>query len=162
MNADLQCLIDDCNNEITEIEGKLQGLQPLDKMKGYLTNYTLIRCCGTIEYVYRSIVADYFSSFSIPQIHNYLESTVRSGSMGANYENMTKLLKKFDDSWESTFKTSINNRPEKNRLISSLKSLSTNRNAFAHGQSPTATFQDIVNYYNDSLIVINLFDAAVV
>ena len=104
MKTELQNQINDCTNELNDIETKMSSLAPLDKIKVYLTNYALIRTCGTIEHVYRSIVADFFLSYTVPQIHNYLEKTVRNGSMSATYENMIRLLGKFDDAWCENFK----------------------------------------------------------
>lgn len=162
MKTELRDKINDCNTELNDIDNKLLSLSPLDKTKVYLTNYALIRACGTVEYVYRSIVADFFLSTPVPQIHNYLEKTVRNGSMSATYDNMSKLLGKFDDSWKSNFKNTIDMHPDKERLRSSLNSLVTNRHAFAHGIMPSATFQDIKRYFNDAIIVINIFDSIVV
>ena len=58
-------------------------------------------------------------------------------------------------------KSAIDAHPDKERLRDSLKSLVNNRHAFAHGKVSTATFQDIKNYYNDALTVINIFDSIV-
>ena len=161
MKTELQNQINDCTAELNDIDSKMSSLSPLDKTKVYLTNYALIRAGGTIEHVYRSIVADFFLSTPVPQIHNYLEKTVRNGSMSATYDNMSGLLGKFDDAWQRNFKNAVDAHPDRTRLRDSLRSLVTNRHAFAHGGVPTATFQDIKNYYNDALTVINIFDSIV-
>lgn len=68
MKQELQDLINECFSEITDIESRIQSLPPFDKERRYLTNYVLIRVCGSVEYVYRSIVADYFSQLSDSRI----------------------------------------------------------------------------------------------
>ena len=120
-----------------------------------------MKACGTLEYVYRSIVADFFDQSSLTQIHTYLDKTVRSGSMSATYDNMNGLLGKFDTDWRNNFKNAVQGRTDGQRLIASANSLVANRHLFAHGQSPTATFNDICQYYQDTLILINELDAVV-
>jgi hypothetical protein len=161
MKDGLKEQIDECKTELTEIEQKLNTLPPLDKMKSYLTKYTLIRTCGTIEFVYRSIVADYFDKSTIPQVHTYIDKTVRDSPASAKYNNMCTLLGKFDSSWQTEFKAAVKNNPHGERMKSSVSSLVTNRHAFAHGKTPTATFQDIKQYYFDSVELINIFDSVV-
>lgn len=161
MKTDLQDLIDECTIELNDIEGRLDNLPALDKERLYLTQYALIKSCGTVEFVYRSIVADYFDQSSLVQIHTYIDNTVRSGSMSATYDNMNKLLKKFDSNWANTFKNSVQSHPNAQRLISSSNSLVNNRHLFAHGKPPTATFLDIKNYYFDVLQLVNILDSIV-
>ena len=65
MKKELKDLIDDCNSDIKYIERKINYIKKsnlLDKEISYLTNYVLIRVSGTVELVYRSIIADYFST----------------------------------------------------------------------------------------------------
>ena len=161
MNTNLQTLINDCNAELADIDSRISSMPPLDKGKIYFAQYALIRACGTIEFVYRSIVADYFSQFNIPQIETYLDKDIRSGSMSANYDNIRKLLKKFDSQWDTSFNNSVQSHPYGQRIKSSIKSLVNNRHLFAHGRPPTATFNDIKQYYSDAVILIQLLDQAV-
>ncbi|MBQ7099391.1 MAG: hypothetical protein IJO05_06715 [Oscillospiraceae bacterium] len=162
MKQELVDMIDACSAEIDDIRNRLSTLPVMDRSRRYLTQYALIRACGTIEFVYRSIVADFFDSSPLTQIHTYLEKTVRTGSMSATYKNMQTLLGKFDDNWKSNFQQAVNSHADSNRIIASAKSLVENRHAFAHGRTPTATFNDIQNYYNDALTLIDLFDSIVV
>lgn len=155
-------MISACSVELTDISSKMSSLQPLDKTRSYLTQYALIRACGTIEFVYRSIVADFFDQFGVDQMEMYIDKTVRQGSMSCKYDNMCSLLSKFDDSWCRNFKQAAAQHPDGQRLMSSVNSLVTNRHQFAHGRPPTATFTDICQYYQDGLTLIGLFDSIVV
>lgn len=162
MKTELQALMNDCDAELVDIDSRITTMQALDTGKKYLTQYALIRTCGTIEYVYRSIVADFFSQYGISQIDQYLDQHIRSGSMSATYDNMKKLLKAFDDGWERTFKSNVDAHPECMRIKSSISSLVNNRHLFAHGKAPTATFSDIKQYYSDAKTLVQLFDQAVI
>ncbi len=140
---------------------RISKLPPLDKARLYLTNYALIKACGTVEFVYRSIVADFFDQSSLSQIHTYIDKTVRSGSMSATYDNMSKLLGKFDDNWKKSFVNLVKQRTDKQKIIDSSNSLVNNRHLFAHGKAPTASFNNIFQYYQDTLELIKMLDTVV-
>ncbi len=161
MKTELQKMIDGCTSELNEIKRIIHELKPLDKTKAYLTMYALMKASGTIEFVYRSIVADYFEAFNIHQIDYHLEKFVRKGHSSAKYNEMLKLLENFDENWHRCFKQNVNNRRDSNRLIQSSESLVSNRHLFAHGRQPTATFEEIYNYYLDCLELVKEFDSAV-
>lgn len=161
MNTELQNMIDECTNELTDIEQKINALPPMDKEKLYLTKYALIKVSGTTELVYRSIVADYFKRYSDTKIDNYLQKTVRNNSSSVKYEVMSNLLKQFDETWSENFKNKVNSRSDGQRIIRASNSLVNNRHNFAHGKEPTATFSEIKSYYFDILELIKEFDGAV-
>lgn len=161
MKNELQDLIDECTTELNDIFVKINAMPPLDKTRSYLTKYALIKSCGTIEFVYRSLVADYFDQSNLSQVPTYIEKTVREGSMSAKYDNMSGLLGKFDDAWKRDFRNAVANHPDGQRIISSSNSLVTNRHQFAHGKTPTATFNDIKQYYIDTLELIRIMDSVV-
>lgn len=100
MKQELQDMLDECTAELNDIEARINALPSLDKGRQYFTNYALIKACGTVEFVYRSIVADHFSQLTNSRIDTYLDATIRKGSMSAKYEMMQNLLGKFDDQWK--------------------------------------------------------------
>ena len=77
-------------------------------------------------------------------------------------ENICTYLKQFDTTWLSSFKQSIKTHPDSTRIKASLSSLCQNRNHFAHGKPSTASFNDIIQYFEDSVIVISILDSIVV
>ena len=161
MKQELQDMLDLCLLELDDIEERINNLPILDKARQYLTNYALIKSSGTAEFVYRSIIADYFSKLSDSKIDTYLYNSIRKGSMSATYDNMKKLLGKFDDNWQKDFKNAVQSRSDKNKLIDASTSLVNNRHSFAHGKPPTATFLDIKQYYADVVQLIEILDSIV-
>lgn len=161
MKQELDDMLNECTEELNDIENRISTLSPFDKGRQYFTSYALIKASGTAEFVYRSIVADHFASLTNRRIDTYLEKTVRKGSMGAKYKTMLDLLGKFDDQWKKDFQSTVNARDDKDKLIASSNSLVTNRNSFAHGKTPTATFLDIKQYYEDLIKLILIFDSIV-
>ena len=160
MQNTLRKALKNCSQELNEIE-KIIRKNGLDSQVKYLTMYALIKACGTIEFVFKSIIADFFKKSSIIQIHIYLEKTVREAATSPKYNNVANLLKKFDDKWSSDFKDAMKNHPHYNRIISSMNSLVENRHQFAHGKLPTVTFRDIKNYFNDSKEFLEILDKVV-
>lgn len=61
MKQELQEMLADCTKELDDIEKRINALPSFDKGRQYFTNYALMKACGTVEFVYRSIVADHFS-----------------------------------------------------------------------------------------------------
>lgn len=161
MKRELQEQIAECTSELADIESKIDKLQPLEKTRVYFTNYALMKACGTVEFVYRSIVADFFDRSSIEQVHTYIDKNVRQGSMSATYDNMSGLLGKFDKTWRDNFKNAVHTHPDSHKLIDSANSLVNNRHLFAHGKPITATFKEINQYYSDVVILINILDSVV-
>lgn len=161
MKQELQDMLDECTAELNDIEARINALPSLDKGIKYFTNYALIKACGTVEFVYRSIVADHFSQLTNSRIDTYLDATIRKGSMSAKYEMMQNLLGKFDDQWKKDFQNAVKARVDKEKLITASNSLVNNRHSFAHGKPPTATFLDIKQYYVDVVELIRVFDSIV-
>lgn len=162
MKPDLQQQIAECTTELTDIDQRIAALPPLDSLKLYLTKYALIRSCGTLEHVYKAIIADFFDQFPSQQMYTYLEGTVRLSSDSATYEKMCKFLGKFDQTWKDTFKQNVQQNPDGQRIIQSAESLVKNRHRFAHGHNPTATFGEIQRYFNDALQLVIILDQIVI
>ena len=141
-NSDALQNIESCREELKRIDMLITNmLGHTSPIVPYLTKYAIIRSCGTIEYCFKAIVSDVFSGHS-PQIANYVDSTIRYSSMNPSKENIHKILKKFDDMWNENFKQELNSLPDKNRVISSLNSLNSARNSFAHGNLSSSTFDE--------------------
>lgn len=161
MKQELRDMLADCTAELDDIGQRIDALPLLDQGCRYLTNYALIKACGTVEFVYRSIVADHFAQLSNDRIDTYLDSTIRRGSNSAKYENMKNLLKKFDPQWCTNFHHAVTKLDNGQRLIAASNSLVANRHNFAHGKSPSATFLEIKQYYLDVVQLIDVFDSIV-
>lgn len=143
MTDNLQQMLDDCWNELLDIENKISKLDRFDNSVGYFTKYALIKASGTLEYVFRAIIVDFFSDKSDPRIYAYLDRMILQGSLSVTYENMHKLLSKFDSNWKKKFKSAVGSRANSQELIQSSNSLVANRHSFAHGRTITASFLDI-------------------
>lgn len=156
-NQEAQDNIDKCLEELQRIYHLVEGHGGTSPIVPFLTNYAIVRACGTIEFSFKTIISDSLSGHST-QIANYIDHTIRNSSMNPSRENISKTLKKFDETWNTEFKNRINTHPDSARIKSSIDSLNSSRNSFAHGDPLSASFEDIRNYFNDSVIIIQILD----
>jgi len=157
-NNDVYQIIVNCKNELNNIKKIINNLKQTSNIIPYLTKYTVIKTCGTIELSFKTLISDFCSKNQNKQIKNYLDKTIRNSSMNPSIDNIFNLLKKFDSSWHFKFKKIIKNHKKSNKIIFSIKSLNETRNLFAHGGNPTITFHSIINYFYDSIVIIYILD----
>jgi hypothetical protein len=161
-NPEVQRLLDDCSTELSQVKTLIDNLGVASNIAPYLTKYSLIRACGTIEQAFKSIICDFCSRRSKKQVKRFLEQHVRDSSMNPSYSNICKLLKQFDEDWHTQFKTSIDNVPDKTTWMTALQSLVDARNDFAHGGNPSASIGDVIIYYQHSRAVIEKLDLNII
>lgn len=157
-NQEAQSSIDKCHEELrtirTLIETLLGHTSPIIP---YLTKYAIVRACGTIEFCFKTIIADLHAG-NIPQVANYIDNTIRYSSMNPSISNICGTLKKFDEDWNSSFKERLKNHPDYERIKDSIDSLNNARNSFAHGGTPTSSFENVRSYFNDTVVIIEILD----
>lgn len=153
--------LDDCAAELVRVNHVIVAFGAAHDVVPFLTNYAIIKCCGTIEYCFKLIISDFHNALP-PQARNYIESTFTNSSMNPTKENICKSLKQFDTAWNDQFKALIAADPDSARLETSLKSLNAARNAFAHGSNPGVSFNSASDYFADSRRIIEFLDSVVV
>ena len=153
--------LNDCSTELTKLHQIIEVFGQSHSIVPFLTNYAVIKCCGTIENSFKSIISDFHNSLP-QQAKNYIEKTFLNSSMNPSKDNICKSLLKFDEQWNLNFKVKLSAEQNKSRIESSLNSLNEARNAFAHGGNPGVSFNSVVIYFNDSRRVIELLDEVVI
>lgn len=160
-NKQVEAIIQDAIQEFGQLEILVEQVGSTSPMSKYLTKYALIKACGTIEYAYKNIIADYHNQAS-PQIRNFIDNMVRESPQNPSLDNIRSTLKKFDLVWRDNFNNELKTHSNKDKLTLSLNSLNNERNAFAHGGNCSATFHNIQDYFTDALEIINILDRVVV
>jgi HEPN superfamily RiboL-PSP-like protein len=153
--------VNTCYNELEKIRYIIEGFGKMSPPVPYLTRYSIIKACGTIEFGFKSIIADAQSSSHTLQVKNFIDIKFRNSSMNPNINNIHRSLKSFDDNWNRTFKELLKKQPNKSKILSSLESLNNARNTFAHGGTPSASFSSVVGYFNDSIIILQLLEKSI-
>ncbi|PKL90766.1 MAG: hypothetical protein CVV21_11475 [Candidatus Goldiibacteriota bacterium HGW-Goldbacteria-1] len=153
-NKNVERQIKDCSKELFSIKKRIIKLSPLDSIIPYLTNYTLIRGCGTIEWAIKNLIYENICAANTSiQIKEYFSNNLLERAVNPQKENILKLINHFDAGWKNSFKNGL--RAQAN---SSLKSLYDLRCEFAHGGNPRPSFPDVYRYYFVSIDAVVLLD----
>ena len=159
-NQEAQDSIDICTAELQRIYHLIQGHGHMSPIVPFLTKYSIVRACGTIEFCFKTIISDSHSGHST-QITNFIDNTVRNSSMNPSRQNISTTLKKFDPDWKTNFNQKLNEHTDSERMKASIDSLNSARNSFAHGDTPSATFENINDYFIDSIEIMKILDEIV-
>lgn len=161
-NSNAQQVIEDTRSEFRKITTMINRTRrTTSPSRKFLTLYALMRASGAIEYSIKTIFADFHRGAS-PQAVMFIDTNVRDSSRNPSLDNIFSLLKQFDSGWTTSFKNTLNTHVDAGRLKASLKSLYENRNNFAHGKPCTATFNDIKQYFEDSVTIVGVLDSVIV
>ncbi len=160
-NIDVELILNDCDTELSHIQTLIVGLGPTSLVTPFLNKYAVIKACGTIEIAFKTVIADYCSKRSKPQVKNYLNKKVRENSSNPSYSRIMQILQEFDNAWANNFRVNVGALPNSANVLTSIQSLVNARNDFAHGGNPTLSFADVYKYYNDSRIIIETLDQVV-
>lgn len=160
-NSSVAEKIDSCLDEFNKIRHIIEGMGSMSHPVPYLTRYSIIRACGTIEYGFKTIISDLNSDGQTSQIKNFIDKKFRNSSMNPSYSNIINSLRGFDDEWPTKFKEEMNDLENHTRIRSSLDSLNQARNAFAHGGSPSTSFTNVERYFYDSIKVLETIEKTI-
>lgn len=123
-----------------------------DLEKSYLAKFLIVFICGIYEEVIEVIINEKADKCNDSEIINYikksLDQTFRNPDMG----NIKGLLGKFSVSWKSEIeKLPLSTQTAMDNIVN-------DKNSLSHGSDIILTLQEVTQYYNDSLIVINKID----
>lgn len=153
MNGDCKRLIDNCGFELRQIKEWIDK-NKFDTNVRFLTFYSVIKSCSTIEVVFKKIIFNYLSQNTDNKTNNelnkYLEKMIIDSSINPSTKNIEKMLYKFNRDKKKKFNTDVKNSKEKSHL----DSLVQLRNDFAHGKNISVGINAVIEYFNSSKIVI--------
>lgn len=132
-----------------------------NRVSNFLTKYALIKCCTTLENVYKTIIADYYEVLA-PSLSQYLTQMVRNATRNANLDNIHRFLNEFDVVKRDTFKGKICALANTNQIKQEFSDLADARNKLAHGNPMNLSFIDIKNKYESSIKIMEELDATMI
>lgn len=160
-NINAKSAIDDCNADLARITGIINGVGSTSPLSGYLTRYSLIRICGTLEICYKTIIADYYESIS-PQLGQFIGYHLRDASMNPTYDNICKAIKSFDDNKQKCFKSAVAALANAESLKDAFSVLNRERNNVAHGINSILSFNDMKNRFSEAIQIMEVLDSIMV
>lgn len=161
-NKAVEKILDDCEEELTNLNLTISGLSGFDAAVGYLAKYAVIKSCGSIEVAFKRIVSDYCArKTKTSQVNRFINNRVDNSSLNPSYRNMCNLLGDFDSEWKLSFMWLVDIHKDSAMIQQSLKSLNVNRNKFAHGQNLTITIASVQKHFKDARNIIEIFEYVV-
>lgn len=157
-NKDVSDILDSCQTELDQVKTIIDSIGYTSNIVPFLTKYSVVRACGTIEIAFKSTIADFCNKRAKQQLKNFINVKIRDNSCNPSYSNICRILKDFDQNWIDNFKKKFSADPDKSKIETSLQSLVDARNEFAHGGDPSAAITDVLSYFKDSRKIIEILD----
>lgn len=159
-NSSVEERLCSCEEEFEKIDFIIKGMGSMSHPIPYLTRYSIVRACGAIEYGFKTIISDINLASQTKQLKQFVDIKFRNSSMNPSYSNICKSLASFDEDWKDSFKVNMDKLKDKRKVLDSLDSLNNARNTFAHGGSPTTSFVNVQEYFQDSVKVLEALELA--
>ena len=150
--------LNDCRLELIKIFKLINQYGSFNTATCFLTKYALVKVSGTLEVCYKTIIADYYDSFT-PELQRFISKQVREASCNATYDNIIKTLTLFDESKGKQLKAIVKEFDPHNTATISLSDLNKARNNVAHGLPTTMSFIDIQRNFYKSLFILQRLDS---
>lgn len=148
-------LYDNINN-ISGINNSFYELDFADPIRVHLTNYLIIRACGTIEQGLKLLISNHFSAKTTDRyLQNFIEVSIVKNSSNPSEHMVNNFMNKFDSVKKISKLYESYSSISKKQLYISLDSLRNLRNSIAHGDRVN-TSHNTVNEYLDSSIILLL------
>lgn len=160
-NTSVKSSLNDCQEELNHILVIIDSMGRTSNFVPYLTKYSIIKACGAIERAYKDIISDFCVTSAPSQVRNYIEKSFRTSSSNPSLHNIQQSLNKFDPEWSQSFESTLDDHPNKSQFKTSLKSLVMLRNNLAHGGNPTASIDNVLEYFKDSYEIMKILDNVV-
>lgn len=147
--VDADILLNSINTTIMQINA-FSNANALEK--AYLAKFLVVFISGIYEEAIETIVNEKIERLNRKYVSNYIKHTLKKGFRNPSTGNILNLLSRFNNSW----KEKIKSLPQQNK--EALDNIVTNKNSLAHGISVILTLSDVLQYYQDSRIVIEAID----
>lgn len=149
MNGNYRQTLRDCEVELNSIQQWIDSNR-LDSNVRFLTSYSVIKACGTVEYVFKQIIYDYLSSGANEEAKTYLNKSIIEASFNPSTGQMYRIIEKINSDWKVEFENLIKGSLQMGQLNSLVKL----RNNFAHGSVITASINDVKSYYSAGIWIL--------
>lgn len=146
-------VIRDCSSEIDKIKLLIEKDKINSNIK-FLVSYSIIKTCGSIEIIFKTMIHEYLSKGCIDHTAKYLERSIIDSSMNPNTNKIKDLICQFDGHLGEEFE----NKVKEGNLKNDLNSLVRLRNTVAHGRDVTVGISTVEQYYQSGIRVLMILE----
>ena len=149
-------LINDCQSELLNIKNFIDS-DPFNSMVKYLVSYSVIKSCGTIEIIFKNIFYDHLIQNANQEAISYFYKNIKENSANPRTGKISSWLEQLNPQWKNSFDTLIKNSTDKG-LLNSLVDL---RNQLAHGNSISASINEVISSFSGGCNILYILDSIV-
>jgi len=120
--------------------------------KSYLAKFLVVFICGIYEEVIENIINERIDKHNNIEISNYIKGSLYKTFRNPDIKNIKGLLGQFNQDWKSE----IGKLPQSAQTA--IDNIVNDKNSLAHGNDVILTLQDTIQYFDDSMVVINKID----
>lgn len=142
-------IIEKINSTVGDIES-FSNLTELER--SYLAKFLVVFICGIYEEVIETIINERVERCNDSLIGNYIKKTVDKSFRNPDIHNIKDLLGRFNDDWKSE----VSMLPQEAQTA--MDNIIHIKNSLAHGINVSLTLNDAIQYYRESIVVINKID----
>lgn len=153
MKLEFETILNDCRVELDTIKTTISS-DRFATTNRFLISYAVIKASGTIESVCKNMVFEKISDGASEEAKEFLRRGIVEASFNPSVDKIKMVLDKINSSWATEF----DNRTKGSSDKSNLKSLVTLRNSFAHGDTITATIENVITYFDSGKQIIEIVD----
>jgi len=124
-----------------------------DLGKAYLARYLVVFISGIYEEAIETIINENAEKLNSKRISMYIATALEDNFRNPTISKISNLLNKFEDNLGELFKKEMSDKTK-----AALGSIVANKNAIAHGDTTNITLNVVIQYYQDSKIIIEKVD----
>jgi hypothetical protein len=143
-------LLESIDDTIKNING-FSNISDLEK--AYLARYLVVFISGIYEEAIETIINENVEKLNSKRISMYIATSLEDNFQNPNIYKISNLLNKFEDNLGELFKKQMSDKAKV-----ALGSIVANKNAIAHGDATNITLNVVIQYYQDSRIIIEKVD----
>jgi hypothetical protein len=135
-------------DNLFSIYGTLPTVPP--DVRIHWIRYLIVRTSGFLETSLGYFYSEYTATKAGPRVISFVDSRLESpGNM--RMERVLRLIKEFGDDWHSQ----VEAHPDFDRIRVAVNSIVTNRNTIAHGDDVSMSFQQLQEYYDWIIVLLD-------
>jgi hypothetical protein len=125
-----------------------------DYVKSHIAKYLTVLTSGIYEDIIKKLVNELIQKDTLSnEVKQFIFHQINISLRNPLIKNIKGFLNRFEKEWSKKLFDGLDDKHKE-----ALEAIVNNKNLIAHGDSPTITFSNIQQYYQDSKIIIERLD----